>query len=251
MDNRVTAVSFFLGTTVCATVALQLAPPLRDGLRVALRDCCATAAALLRDRVTASPARPQPNAPRPSTSYSLVCRPQRPAVGDSVPADRRAPRRPSAPRVTLASRRNESQRIAASLSTPHPHARVRRSPRRQARGWSEERRSEAAGGACDDGRRATETAAQAAEAAADGRDARTPLVGYIGRRWWNAFHQSGGVVPAERGACWRVGRRGVGQRGRSVLARCAGGPSRAGGLCGLKAPGTSPVRNDLSRLVVA
>ena len=136
MDNRVTAVSFFLGTTVCATVALQLAPPLRDGLRVALRDCCATAAALLRDRVTASPARPQPNAPRPSTSYSLVCRPQRPAVGDSVPADRRAPRRPSAPRVTLASRRNESQRIAASLSA---------ALRRQARGWSEERRSEAAG----------------------------------------------------------------------------------------------------------
>ena len=228
MDNRVTAVSFFLGTTVCATVALQLAPPLRDGLRVALRDCCATAAALLRDRVTASPARPQPNAPRPSTSYSLVCRPQCPAVGDSVPADRRTPRRPSTPRVTLASRRNESQRIAASLSA---------ALRRQARGWSEERRSEAA--------------AQAAEAAADGRDARTPLVGYIGRRWWNAFHQSGGVVPAERGACWRVGRRGVGQRGRSVLARCAGGPSRAGGLCGLKAPGTSPVRNDLSRLVVA
>lgn len=137
MDNRVTAVSFFLGTTVCATFALQLAPPLRDGLRVALRDCCATAAALLRDRVTASPTRPQPDAPRSSTSYSLVCRPQRPAVGDSVPADRRAPRRSSAPRVTLASRRNESQRIAASLSAPQ-----RCTP---TRGWSEERRSEAAG----------------------------------------------------------------------------------------------------------
>jgi hypothetical protein len=242
MDNRVTAVSFFLGTTVCATVALQLAPPLRDGLRVALRDCCATAAALLRDRVTASPARPQPNAPRPSTSYSLVCRPQRPAVGDSVPADRRAPRRPSAPRVTLASRRNESQRIAASLSA---------ALRRQARGWSEERRSEAAGRSL----RRPEASDGDRSAGRRGRSRRSGCQnsprGVYRPSLVECVPPVGGVVPAERGTCRRVGRRGVGQRGRSVLARCAGGPSRAGGLCGLKAPGTSPVRNDLSRLVVA
>jgi hypothetical protein len=158
----------------------------------------------------------QPNAPAPADIFSSRALPQRPSVGDSVPADRRAPQGAPAPRL------RESQRIAVSRSEPQrarslapggapfpapPGARLERGPTERA----------PLGGACDDRGRTTETAAQAAVGRlGDGREARIDPYGVYRRRVGEDVPSLGWVIcDGTPGAGrWRVG-----EGGHSVSVR--------------------------------
>jgi hypothetical protein len=86
----------------CATIARRPASLLRDGLRDGLRDCYITVARLLRDYVTASYARPQPNAPCPPTSSSPAGVFPVASAGDSVPSRQSLAHSAIAPQVRSA-----------------------------------------------------------------------------------------------------------------------------------------------------
>jgi hypothetical protein len=199
MDNRVTAVSFFLEQRFARLLRCSL----RHRCATACALPCAAVARLLRHCCATVLQHPPPDRSlmrRARRLLILLCVArsapqsaiQSPPIG-ALPAGRR---RPASRSHRAATNRSEPQRAAA----PHPHAGVRRSLRRQARGWSEERRSEAAGRSL----RRPEASDGDRSAGRRGRSRRSGCQnsprGVYRPSLVECVPPVGGVVPAERGA---------------------------------------------------